>query len=322
MMKKVIAMCVLVIGSLGLIQAAHAKNITISVNQFVQHDALDDTRQGLYDGLKQQGYVEGENLIFNYQTAHANTATAIQIARQYMSDKPDVMIGIGTQSAQAMASVSSSIPVVFTAVSDPIGAKLVKTLEFPEKNVTGMSAMTPIADHVRLLQELLPNIETIGVVYNSGEVNSVAQVELLKSVAKEANIEIIEASVANSSDVLLATKIVAKKADVIYAPTDNTIASAFQALISAANATKTPVFGGATFYVDKGAFASLGFSFYQLGEQTADYVVAIIHGTKPSQLPVKPAIGTDLILNQVAAQRLGIEFSEEIQRRAIRVITE
>lgn len=295
---------------------ALANTATVAVSQIVEHPALDAARQGLLDGLKAKGYEQGKNLEFDYKTAQGNPAIAVQIARQYVGENPDVLVGIATPSAQALVSATRSIPVVFTAVTDPVGAKLVNTMEQPGKNVTGLSDLSPVTQHVELIQEILPQVKSIGVVFNPGEANAVTLVELLKESAGAKGIEVVEATALKSADVQSAIQAIAAKSDIIYAPTDNTVASAIEGMIVAANQSKTPVFGGATSYVEKGAIAGLGFDYYQVGYQTSDYVAAILEGKDPGTLDVKVATGSDLVINEAAASMLGIQLPSSVVKRA------
>ncbi|HDY7828607.1 TPA: ABC transporter substrate-binding protein [Vibrio vulnificus] len=313
---KLIATAVLAGAALISSHSVMAKTAKVAVSQIVEHPALDATRQGLLDGLKAKGYVEGKNLEFDYKTAQGNPAIAVQIARQFVGESPDVLVGIATPTAQALVSATRSIPVVFTAVTDPVGAKLVKSMEQPGKNVTGLSDLSPVSQHVDLIKELLPNAKAIGVVYNPGEANAVTLVELLKKSAAEKGLKVVESTALKSADVQSATQAIAAKSDVIYAPTDNTVASAIEGMIVAANQAKKPVFGGATSYVEKGAIAGLGFDYYQVGVQTADYVVAILEGLEPGKLDVKVATGSDLVVNQGTAEKLGITIPASVLSRA------
>ncbi|EGR1510771.1 ABC transporter substrate-binding protein [Vibrio vulnificus] len=313
---KLIATAVLAGAALISTHSVMAKTAKVAVSQIVEHPALDATRQGLLDGLKAKGYVEGENLEFDYKTAQGNPAIAVQIARQFVGESPDVLVGIATPTAQALVSATRSIPVVFTAVTDPVGAKLVKSMEQPGKNVTGLSDLSPVSQHVDLIKELLPNAKAIGVVYNPGEANAVTLVELLKKSAAEKGLKVVESTALKSADVQSATQAIAAKSDVIYAPTDNTVASAIEGMIVAANQAKKPVFGGATSYVEKGAIAGLGFDYYQVGVQTADYVAAILEGQEPGKLDVKVATGSDLVVNQGTAEKLGITIPASVLSRA------
>ncbi len=317
--STLLAAAVLSASALMTTSTVVAKTATVAVSQIVEHPALDAARQGLLDGLKAKGYEEGKNLEFEYKTAQGNPAIAVQIARQFVGERPDVLVGIATPTAQALVSATRNIPIVFTAVTDPVGAKLVRTLEQPGKNVTGLSDLSPVAQHVELIKEILPNAKSIGVVFNPGEANAVTLVELLKQHAQKHGLQVIEATALKSADVQSATQAIAAKSDVIYAPTDNTVASAIEGMIVAANQSKTPVFGGATSYVEKGAIASLGFDYYQVGVQTADYVVAILEGEKPGQLDVKVANGSDLVVSKKAATKLGITLPESVVQRATNI---
>ena len=314
--KRLLATAILSATAVLSSAGAFANTATVAVSQIVEHPALDAARQGLLDGLKAKGYEQGKNLEFDYKTAQGNPAIAVQIARQFVGESPDVLVGIATPSAQALVSATRSIPVVFTAVTDPVGAKLVKTMEQPGQNVTGLSDLSPVAQHVELIQEILPQVKSIGVVFNPGEANAVTLVELLKVSAAAKGIEVVEATALKSADVQSATQAISAKSDIIYAPTDNTVASAIEGMIVAANQSKTPVFGGATSYVEKGAIAGLGFDYYQVGVQTADYVAAILDGQEPGTLDVKVATGSDLVINQDAASKLGIQIPSSVVERA------
>ncbi|SIO33590.1 ABC transporter substrate binding protein [Salinivibrio sp. ES.052] len=300
--------------------SAMADTATVAVSQIVEHPALDAVRNGLADGLKAKGYTQGENLDFKYQTAQGNPAIAVQIARQYVGEQPDVLVGIATPSAQALAAATRSIPVIFTAVTDPIGAKLVKDMKAPVGNVTGLSDLSPVSQHVALAKELLPNITSIGVVYNPGEANAVTLVELLKEAAKQHGIKVIEGTALKSADVQSAAQVVATQSDVIYAPTDNTVASAIDGLVAAANSADTPVIGGSPSYIPNGAVVALGFDYYSVGVQTADYVAAVLEGKPVSSLPAKVAEGSDLAVNRAAAKKLGLEVPASILDRASRIV--
>ncbi|EKO3436677.1 ABC transporter substrate-binding protein [Vibrio fluvialis] len=316
---KAIATAVLAGAALLSSHTVLANVAKVAVSQIVEHPALDAARQGLLDGLKAKGYEEGKNLEFDFKTAQGNPAIAVQIARQFVGENPDVLVGIATPTAQALVAATKSIPVVFTAVTDPVGAKLVKTMEQPGKNVTGLSDLSPVEQHVELIKELMPNVKSIGVVYNPGEANAVSLMELLKVAAKKNGVQLVEATALKSADVQSATQAIAAKSDIIYALIDNTVASAIEGMIVAANQAKTPVFGAATSYVERGAVASLGFDYYQIGVQTADYVAAILEGADPGTLDVKVAKGSDLVINKTAADKLGMTIPQSVLDRATSV---
>ncbi|CAH7200876.1 ABC transporter substrate-binding protein [Vibrio chagasii] len=289
----------------------------VSVSQVVDHPDLNATRLGLLEGLRAKGYEPGKNLEFSYEMADGNPAQAAKIARELVSENPHVLVGIATPSSQALVSATRTIPIVFTAVTDPIGARLVKQFEKPGRNVTGLSDLSPIVQHVSLIKELLPEANSIGVVYNPAEANAVALVGLLKKAARDFGYELYTEKALTIDDVESKAESVAKRSDVIYALTDNTVASGAEGLIEAANQAGTPVVAGATSYVGKGAIAGLGLDYYDVGVQTADYVAAILNGQKPGKLSVKTAQSSQLVVNLEAARELGVTVPNSIIERAI-----
>ena len=299
---------------------ANAKDVSVAVTAIVEHPALDAVRDGVKDALTAAGYKEGENLKFTYQSAQGNPATAAQIARQFIGEAPDVIVPISTPSAQAVVSGTRDIPVVFTAVSDPVGAQLVKSMEKPGGNVTGLSDLSPVADHVKLIKEVAPNVKTIGFLYNSGEANSLSLLEGLKVAAKEGGLEVVESAATKSSEVQGAARALIGKADLIYVPTDNTIISALEGAVSVAEEAKIPLMTADTDSVSRGAFIALGFNYYDVGKQTGEVVVRILKGEKPGDIPVNVAAGTDLVVNLVAAKKMGIEIPQAVVDRASKVI--
>lgn len=314
--KKVLAAvlsCLLLLWA-GNVMANVAK---VSVSQVVDHPDLNATRLGLLEGLRAKGYEPGKNLEFSYEMADGNPVQAAKIARELVSENPHVLVGIATPTSQALVSATRSIPIVFTAVTDPIGARLVKQLEKPGRNVTGLSDLSPISQHVSLIKELLPNADSVGVVYNPAEANAVALVGLLKQATRDFGFTLHTAKVLSIDDVEEKTASVAKKSDVIYALTDNTVASGIEGLINAANQAGTPVVAGATSYVGKGAIAGLGLDYYDVGVQTADYVAAILDGQKPGKLSVKTAQSSQLVVNLDAARELGLTLPKSVVDRAI-----
>ena len=297
--------------------SAMANIAKVSVSQVVDHPDLNATRMGLLEGLRAKGYESGKNLEFSYEMAEGNPAQAAKIARELVSENPHVLVGIATPSSQALVSATRSIPIVFTAVTDPIGARLVKQLEKPGRNVTGLSDLSPIVQHVSLIKELLPEANSIGVVYNPAESNAVALVALLKKASRDFGYELHTEKALTIDDVESKAESLAKRSDVIYALTDNTVASGVEGLIEAANQEGTPVVAGATSYVGKGAIAGLGLDYYDVGVQTADYVAAILNGQKPGKLSVKTAQSSQLVVNLEAARELGVTVPNSIIERAI-----
>ena len=210
------------------------------------------------------------------------------------------------------------IPVVFTAVSDPLGAQLVRNLDKPGRNVTGLSDLSPIADHLALIREVLPEAKRLGVPYNPGEPNSATLIEIIKKLAPGQGFSVVEAPATKSSDVQGAAPVV--RVDAIYVPTDNTIVSALEALLIVGAQNKLPVFSGDTDSVQRGTIATIGFNYYQVGRQTGEIVARVLKGEKPGDIPVRSAQGTDLHVNPKAAQAMGVTIPEAVVARASKVI--
>lgn len=299
---------------------AKAQDVTVAVTAIVEHPALDAARDGVKEALAEAGYKEGENLTFLYESAQGNPGTAAQIARQFIGEGPTVIVPISTPSAQAVVSATRDVPVVFTAVSDPVGAQLVKDMEKPGGNVTGISDMSPVADHVALIKEITPEAKSIGFLYNTAEANSISTLAALKEEAAKAGLEVIESVATKSSEVQGAARALVGRVDVLYIPTDNTIVSAFEAAVGVAEEAKLPLYAGDTDSVPRGALAALGFNYFDVGKQTGDVVVRVLKGEAPGDIPVRVAAGTDLVINKTAAEKIGLTFPEAVLSRATRVI--
>jgi putative ABC transport system substrate-binding protein len=322
-MKKMTRMAGAVLALVGLSATAvlaQARDATVAVTAIVEHPALDATRDGIRDELAAQGWKPGENLRFEYQSAQGNPGTAVQIARQFVGQGPDVIVPISTPSAQAVVSAARDIPVVFTAVTDPLGAQLVRNLDKPGRNVTGLSDLSPIADHLALIREVLPEAKRLGVPYNPGEPNSATLIEIIKKLAPERGFTVVEAPATKSSDVQGAARGLVGRVDAIYVPTDNTIVSALEALLIVGAQNKLPVFSGDTDSVQRGTIATIGFNYYQVGRQTGEIVARVLKGEKPGDIPVRTAQGTDLHVNPKAAQAMGVTIPEAVVARASKVI--
>lgn len=307
--------------ALGLFAApAMAEDVTVAVTAIVEHPALDAARDGIRDGLADAGYKVGENLTFVYETAQGNPATAAQIARKFVGDNPTVIVPISTPSAQAVVAATKDIPVVFTAVTDPVGAELVADAAMPGGNVTGVSDLSPLADHLALIKEVTPDAKKIGVIYNPGEANSVSLITKLKELASGAGYEVVEASATKTSEVQQAARSLVGKVDVMYIPTDNTVVSALEAAVQVAEQNSIPVYAGDTDSVPRGAIAAIGFNYYDIGLQTADIVIKVLKGEKPGSIPVMQAQGTNLVVNPGAAKKMGATIPEAVIKRANTVV--
>ncbi|MDX1450944.1 MAG: ABC transporter substrate-binding protein [Oleiphilaceae bacterium] len=306
----------LIAGLTSLALASPPANKHVAITQIVEHPALDSVRQGVKDVLQEAGWVEGENLTWNYQSAQGATATAAQIAKKFAGENPDVIVAIATPSAQAVVASARNSNVVFSAVTDPVSAKLVKAWDQPSPKVTGVSDLTPVDQHLQLIKEALPKAAKLGVIYNPGEANSVALVNLVKQHAPGLNLEVVEAASPKSADVQTATRSLLGKVDVIYLPTDNTVISALEGVIKVAQQADIPVFAADTDSVKRGAVAALGFNYYDVGRQTGEMVVAVLQGKAPGDIPVQGVQKTELYVNPGAAERMGLTLKPELIQRA------
>lgn len=309
-----------ILGGVFVGRAGFAADPVVAVTAIVEHPALDACRDGIRDELKAGGYEDGKGFTFVYESAQGNPGTAVQIAQKFVGENPMVIVPISTPSAQAVISATQDIPVVFTAVTDPLGAKLVANLEKPGGNVTGMSDLSPIAKHLELIKEVTPAAKKLGVPYNPGEANAVTLVNLLKEKGAAMGYEIVEAAAPKSSDVLAAAQSLVGKVDAIYVPTDNTIVSALEAVIQVGADNKLPVYAGDTDSVKRGAIAAIGFNYYDVGRQTGQIVLRILKGEKPGDIAVQGVEITELFVNPGAAEKMGVTIPEAVIAKAKEVI--
>lgn len=296
--------------------AAPAADKSVALTAIVEHPALDAARDGVKDELKAAGFEAGKNLKFEYQSAQGNTGTAAQIARKYVGARPDVIVAIATPSAQAVVAATKDIPVVYSAVTDPVAAKLVKTWDASGSNVTGVSDLSPLEKHLELIKKVAPAAKRVGVIYSPGEANSVAIVEALKKACAAAGLTLVEAAAARTVDVPSAAQSLVGKVDVIYAPTDNNVMSAFEGIVKVAQASKIPVVAADTDAVKRGAVAALGLNYYDIGRQTGKVVVRILNGEAPGKIASQTSPSFELFVNPAAAQKQGIALSDELLKTA------
>ena len=295
-----------------------AKKIAISA--IVEHPSLDAIRQGVIDELSEQGYQVGQNLSVQFQSAQGNTATAGQIAKQFAADNPDVIVAISTPTAQAIAAATRTIPIVYTAVSDPVAAKLIDAHNTPtQANITGLSSQLPLAPQLDFMQKIVPNLHTVGYVYSSGEINAVALGKRLQAQLPARNLQLLQIPANRATDIAMATNSLVGKAQVIYTSMDNNVASAFESMVQVANQAKLPIVASDEFSVRRGAAAALGVNDYNFGRKTGEMVVKILDGASVQN--VAPAVMDDLTMyvspKHAAAQ--GISIPPELMQGAVNV---
>ena len=294
---------------LPLAQAQTAPVKSVAVTAIVDHPALDAVRKGVEDELKAQGWQAGKNLKSQYQSAQGNAATAGQIVRKFIGDKADAIVAIATPSAQAAAAATSSVPIVFSAVTDPVAAKLVKDLKAPGGNVTGVSDRLPLAPQVDLMLKVVPTAKRVGIVYSPGEINSTILIKELKAVLAQRGMTLVSAAAPRTVDVQAATKSLVGKVDLIYSSTDNNVVSAYETMVRVATDAKLPMIAADTSSIKRGAVAALGMNYYDMGRQTGKMVVRILKGEKPGSIAVEEGRTTMLELNAKAAREQGATLS-------------
>ncbi|MFS8543798.1 MAG: ABC transporter substrate-binding protein, partial [Limnochordales bacterium] len=282
--------------------AAQGAPIVVGITQIVEHPSLDQARQGFIDRLTELGYVEGVDIVYDIHSAQGDLATAQTIARKFQSDRVDLVLAIATPTAQAAAHLIKDIPILITAVTDPVAAELVESIERPGTNVTGTSDLTPVKAQLELLKEIVPNATRVGVLYNAGEVNSVVQVEIARAAAAELGLQLVEATAANSSEVLQAAQSLQGRVDAIYVPTDNTVVSALESVLLVAERARLPLIAGEADSVAKGALASVSIDYYQLGRQTADIAHRVLQGEDPAEIAIEYQSELSVVLNRDAAR--------------------
>ncbi len=296
------------------------KVFKIGISQFVEHPALDDAREGFLVGLKEAGFEEGKNIEILLENAQADFPTTQTIANNLISEKVDLILAIATPSAQSAANATKDIPILITAVTDPVDAGLVENADRPGANITGTTDMNPVEEQLELLKEIFPESKNVGVIYNAAEPNSVIQIDIAKEVAEDMGLEIFEATVANSGEVNQAVQSLAGKVDVIYTPTDNTVASAMSAIVKVANDANIPVIGAEKGQVEGGALATLGIDYYLLGIQTGHIAANVLNGEDPAGIPIAEPKDRKLVINKSSADILGITIPEQVLSRADEVI--
>jgi putative ABC transport system substrate-binding protein len=294
--------------------SALAQQKVVSITQIVEHPALDNTRKGFMDGLKELG-VDAK---FNVHIAQGNAATNVQIAGQMLDEKPNLVLAIATPGAQVSAQKIKDIPVLFTAVSDPVGAGLVKSMDAPGGNLTGMTDMPPVAKQLELIKTILPKAAKIGIVYNAGEANSASQVNAVKAAGAKLGMSVVEATVSNSGGVFQAAKSLVGACDAVYIPLDNTVVSAFESLVKICEENKLPLFSSDNESVAKGSIAALALDYYAMGKQTAAMAKKILDGAKPGAMPVESLTNLDVHLNLKAAKAQGVTVPEDVVKKAVK----
>ena len=292
----------------------------IGVIQLVKHDALDRAYEGFVDELAEMGYVDGENIEIEYQNASNDQSNCLTIAESMVNDEKDLIFAIATPAAQAAASKTEDIPILVSAVTDPAGSGLIESNDAPGRNLSGTSDLTPVAQQIKLLKEVVPDAKNFAVLYCSNESNSEIQVRLAKEAAEEYGLEVVEASVSSSNEIQQMVSSLVGKVDAIYVPTDNTIVAGMETVSMVATEAKIPVICGEAGSVKGGGLISMSLDYYDLGARTARQAIRILEdGEDISKMPIE-YIGDDELkyyINGAVAEAIGITtIPEEIMEAA------
>ena len=301
----------------GTTTSSEVKNI--GVVQLVQHDALDASNKGFVDGLKEKGYEEGKNIKIEQQNAQGEQANAQTISKQFVDAKKDLIFAIATPAVQAAYNSTKDIPIVFTAVTDPVKAEIAKDWKSSGTNVTGTSDKVPVDKQIELLKKLIPNAKTVGVIYSTSETNSVVQVDELKAAASKQGLAVKEIGVTTVNEINQNLSSALGQIDVLYTPTDNTVASGYALVGKLCVEKNIPIIGAEEAVVTKGGLASIGIDYYKLGKEAGFKAAEVLDGKKPSDVEITTLSEMSFTINTDVAKKLNITIPQDIEASAKKV---
>ncbi len=290
----------------------------VGITQISDHPSLDNCREGFIQGLKNKGFVEGENLEIEFLSAQDDNAKNLQIAQGFAAKGMDLVCGIATPSAQALyaACIDKDIPVIFNAVSDPIEAKLVVSATENMKGITGVSDKLPVDAQLKMIRAIMPEAKKIGIMYSTGEANSVSTIAEYKRLAPEYGFEIVESGITKKAEVAQAADVLLSKVDCISNMTDNTVVSALAVILDKANAKGIPVFGSEEEQVKNGCVASAGLDYVTLGVQAGEIAARVLSGEDISTIPFETLKESKITVNKAVADKLEVKIPEDIAATA------
>ena len=293
---------------------------TIGIGQFAEHGSLDNCREGFLQGLAEEGFVEGDNLTVLYQNAQADGANSSQIATNFVGRNVDLICAIATPMAQSAysAAMETEIPVIYTAVTDPVAAELATEDGAPVGNITGTSDELPVKAQLEMIRQILPEAKTIGIMYTTSEVNSESTIAQYKELAPDYGFEIVETGISSSADVSLAADSLLTQVDCMTNLTDNTVVASLPVILDKANALNIPVFGSEIEQVRIGCLAAMGLDYIELGKQTGHMAAQVLKGeAEASQMNYEVIEEAAFYGNSKVAENLGITLPEELTSQAV-----
>lgn len=298
---------------------SNTKTVKIGVSYITSMSAIEDVKNGIIAGFKAAGYEDGKNVIFDFQNAQGDNNTNVAIAQKFANSDYNLFIPITTPSAQALANLIKNKPIVFSTVSDPISAGLVKSESVPGGNITGVKDASLYKESLELIKKIVPNAKKVGIIYNPGESNSQFGINQTKDYAGTMGLEIVTAPANNTNEILAAARSIANKVDVFLMTADNTVVSGQEVLIKVSLETKKPMIAYEQTGVEKGALAAVGSNYEKIGERTAEMAIKVIKGENPANMPIIGVTDANLFLNSITAQKIGITFSQELINQAKQV---
>ncbi len=297
------------------------KKVVVGISQIIEHPSLDASRQGFIDALKDLGYEEGKQVVFDYQNAQGNRDTLTTISQKFVNDKVDLIFAIATPSALSAAQQTDTIPILITAVTDPVVAGIVNSMDKPGTNVTGTTDMNPVKEQLELVTKVKPDAKKVGIIYNTGEPNSEVQVKMAQEVASDLGLTIELMGITNSAEVKQAADSLAAKVDAFYIPTDNTVVASIDSVLMVAENAKLPVIVGEGDSVKRGGLITYGLDYYKLGYQTGEMAVKVLKGEgNPAEMAIEKQKEMKLIVNTSAAKKMGVEIPKDLLDKADEVI--
>ncbi len=301
-------------------QTAEGEQFKIGILQLMEHDALDNARNGFLDALEEGGYAEGEKIVVDVQNAQGDQSNLKTMSQKFVNDKEDLILAIATPAAQSVAAETQEIPILATAITDYPEAGLVESNEAPNVNLSGTSDRTPVKEQFALLKQILPDVKKVGIMYNSSEANSEIQARSAIEACEDLGLEYQEGTVTNVNDIQQVVQSIVGEVDALYIPTDNTFASAIPLVVSITDVEKVPVICGENGMVKGGGLATVGIDYYKLGQQTGKMAIRVLEGEDVSKMPVEFPDSTEVCINLDTAEKIGVTIPQDIIDNAAIII--
>ncbi|WP_461226546.1 tryptophan ABC transporter substrate-binding protein [Lacticaseibacillus suihuaensis] len=326
-MKRMIALVVALLAFIGIAYAVTSHNDaqpaakkaavpTVGILQMMSHPALDQIHKGILQGLKDEGYTVGKDVKIDFQNAENDQSNMKTMSERFINEKANVVVGIATPAAQALANATKKTPIILGAITDPKGAKLVKSNTKPGGNITGVSDQAPIDAQLKLIRQLMPKAKVLGVIATSSDDSAQTQAKMVDEKAAKYGFTVKDFGISSTNDLNQVAGEMASQVDAVFVPTDNTIASAMQTLVAATNAKKIPVFPTVDTMVKDGGLATIGLNQFHLGVSTGKMVAAALKGKKPAATPIHFETTGDLVVNLKVAEKLGITIPDSVVTKA------